>query len=90
MQPLIHHPTHADPAESPWSLKQAASRVGTWIWPPIETDAAARPDELDAEHPQDPDVPLWSMKTMHWVPLVVPLAAVLMLFMAVLVGSRLY
>ena len=87
MQPLIRHPSHTDPAGSPWSFKQAASHVATWIWPPIETDAAA---QADAEHPQDPDAPLWSMKTMHWVPLVVPAAAVLMLLMAVLVGSRLY
>ena len=89
MAQLIHHPTRIDPSGSPRSWNLAASRIATWVWPPVEPEAAPRQDGADGST-QDDDPPAWSMRTMHWVPLVVPLAAVLMLGMAVLVGSRLY
>ena len=89
MAQLIHHPVRIDPAGSSRSWSLMASRLATWVWPPVEPEAAPRQDGVDAAT-QEPDPPAWTMKTMHWVPLVVPAAAVLMLAMAVLVGTRLY
>ena len=88
MEQLIHHPTRPDGADSSHSLNQVASRIATWVWPPVESDAAAGQDGVDAGT-QDSDAPAWSMRTMHWVPLVIPLTALGMLVMAVLIGSRL-
>ena len=83
---FIHHPARTDPTGSPQSWKHVGSRIATWVWAPLEPEAT-RQDGVGAET-QDSDRPAWSMRTMHWVPLVVPLAAVLMLGMAVLVGTR--
>ena len=86
MEQLIRHPAQPDSAGSPHSLNQVASRIATWVWPPVEPEAAGPRDGAATE---DSDAPAWSTRTMHWVPLVIPLAALGMLVMAVLIGSRL-
>ena len=83
---FIHHPARNDPMGSSPSWNHAAARIATWVWAPVEPEATQQ-DGMGTET-QDSDPPAWSMRTMHWVPIVVPLAAVLMLVMAVLVGSR--
>jgi hypothetical protein len=82
MEQFIRHPRRLDPTGSSPSRNRAASRIADWVWPPVEPDVASEGDADDA--------PAWSVRTMHWVPLVVPAAALLMLGMAVLVGTRLY
>jgi hypothetical protein len=73
---------------------QIASRIATWLWPAPAADAGTRQDDAHAgataQAQDDSGDQAWSMKTMRWVPLVVPLAALFMLLLAVLIGSRLY
>lgn len=81
MEQLIRHPTPLDPTGSSHPWNHLTSRIATWVWPPVEPDGDAATE--------DADPPAWSMRTMHWVPLVIPLTALGMLVMAVLIGSRL-
>jgi hypothetical protein len=88
MAQLVHHSAGPDLSGPSHSLNHVASRIATWVWPPVEPESGTRQDGLDPAT-DDADPPAWSMRTMHWVPLVIPLAALGMLVMAVLIGSRL-
>jgi hypothetical protein len=89
MERFLHHSTRPDPIGSSQTLRQDTLRFARWLWPPLVADADARHDDVDAtadgQPPSGTDPGM-----MHWVPLVVPGAAVFMLFLAVIIGSRLY
>jgi hypothetical protein len=90
MEQFLRHSTRPDHTGSSRSRNRTALLVGRWLWPPTATDAAARQDVVPAAAATAPSQDeLWRMNTMRWVPLVVPLAALFMLLLAVLIGSRL-
>ena len=78
MEHFLRHSTRPDRAGSSQTWRQVALHIEQWVWPPTAADA-------DSVHGDDQ----WSMKTMRWVPLMVPLSALFMLVLAVLIGSRL-
>ncbi len=94
MEHFLRHSTQPDRAGSPRTWRQVAPLIATWLWPPATGDAGARQDDGDAtaagqpQHLHGDDA--WRIETMRWVPLVVPLAALGMLLLAVLIGTRLY
>ena len=59
-----------------------AARMLAWLWPSTATSTDPHPDGV---HGDD----AWSARTMHWVPIVIPLTALGMLLLAVLIGTRL-
>ena len=89
MEQFLRHSTRPDHTGSLRSGNQSALRIARWLWPPTATDAAARQDDVPAAATAPSQDELWRMNTMRWVPLVVPLAALFMLLLAVLIGSRL-
>ncbi|MEP6504187.1 MAG: hypothetical protein ABJD97_12700 [Betaproteobacteria bacterium] len=78
MERFLHHSMRPDRTGTPPAWRQAVQHAARWLWPSTDADAGA--------HPADE---AWSMKTMRWVPFVVPLSALFMLLLAVLIGSRL-
>ena len=76
------------PARRPHHVRSAptrplAARILAWVWP----STAANPDAGDHGAHGDDN---WSVHTMRWVPVVIPLTALGMLLLAVLIGTRLY
>jgi hypothetical protein len=93
MEHFLHHSTRPDRTGPSLPLGQRASRIGRWLWPPAAADGFARQEEVHAAGTAQPQElggdDAWSMHTMRWVPIAVPLAALFMLLLAVLIGSRL-
>jgi hypothetical protein len=68
-------------------------RIAWWLWPPPVADASAQHDDVDAAAKEQQKAlagaEAWSLNTMRWVPLVIPMAALFLLLLTVVIGSRL-